>query len=121
MPGRNFNFWTVIRQVRQYPDEYWEAHCLNVGVVTYGDTLRHALNMIHEAVTMFVTDELKRGANPRDNTASSKDWDEFGQLVKNDIESFRAIQLEFGRETKVIEIKDSLKPPAFISVISIFV
>ncbi len=52
----------------------WVAHCLEFDVVTQGDTPEHALQMIYEAVSMVVCDDLERGADPNERRAPDSEW-----------------------------------------------
>lgn len=47
-------------------DDGWEAHCLGLDVVTYGDSLAHAVHMGLEAAGMIVADDLDGGHDPLD-------------------------------------------------------
>jgi predicted RNase H-like HicB family nuclease len=42
----------------------WVAECVPLGVITQGDSLRHAIEMLVEAVDMVVDDDLSRGVDP---------------------------------------------------------
>ena len=44
----------------------WVAHCLEFDVVTQGNTPEHAVQMIYEAVSMVIEDDLERGADPNE-------------------------------------------------------
>lgn len=42
----------------------WVAECIPLGVITQGDSLQHAIEMLVEAVDLVVDDDLARGADP---------------------------------------------------------
>jgi len=42
----------------------WVAHCLNLNIVTQGDSIQHAIMMSREAVAQVVADDLLHGLDP---------------------------------------------------------
>jgi predicted RNase H-like HicB family nuclease len=42
----------------------WVAECVPLGVITQGDSLQHAIEMLVEAVDIVVDDDLERGVDP---------------------------------------------------------
>jgi predicted RNase H-like HicB family nuclease len=54
----------------------WIAHCLNVDVVTQGDSVQHAFMMAQEAIVQVVEDDVRQGFNPLDRkSAPAECWD----------------------------------------------
>jgi predicted RNase H-like HicB family nuclease len=54
----------------------WVAHCLNLDVVTAGESIEHALEMAREAVLEVVADDLKHDLNPLDRaSAPTECWE----------------------------------------------
>lgn len=56
-----------------YPDDdlpkTWIGHCPEVNVVTQGHSPEHALEVLQEAVTMVIYDDVARGADPTERRA----------------------------------------------------
>jgi hypothetical protein len=48
----------------------WVAHCLNLNIVTQGDSIQHALMMAREAVGQVVADDLLHGLDPLERPAA---------------------------------------------------
>lgn len=42
----------------------WVAHCLNIDLVTQGDSVQHAFAMAREAILMVVRDDIEHGRDP---------------------------------------------------------
>ena len=54
----------IIRRCEEDGEVAWVAECVPLGVVTQGDTLLHALDMLVEAVDLVIDDDLGRGVDP---------------------------------------------------------
>jgi hypothetical protein len=78
---KSFRIWITIGKASDVPGQ-WAAHCLDVDVVTYGNSPRHAFDMVQEAVAMVIEDDLNRGADPTDRVAPAEDWIELADLNK---------------------------------------
>ncbi|WP_242335325.1 hypothetical protein [Anaeromyxobacter sp. SG66] len=72
---QSFNVWIVVRPAADVPGQ-WVAHCLDLDVVTYGNSLRHALDMVHEAARNTILDDLNSNQDPMDRRAPRECWDE---------------------------------------------
>lgn len=72
---RSYSLHVVLRPASDLPGQ-WVAHCLDVDVVTYGDSPRHALEMSKEAVEMVFVDDLIANREPLDRRAPRQYWDE---------------------------------------------
>lgn len=72
-----------ITTVLTYVDEKigWEAHVLELDLVTYGRSLNHAVAMAEEAATMMYEDNLSRGVPVRH--APAAEW-----AVTDDLRSY---------------------------------
>jgi hypothetical protein len=57
------NLTVLVTPAQDLPGQ-WVAHCLNIDIVTQGDSIQHALAMAREAVLMVVRDDLIRGRDP---------------------------------------------------------
>jgi hypothetical protein len=54
----------------------WVAHCLNIDVVTQGDSVQHAFMMVKEAVLQVVLDDIAHGLDPLERPRASEDlWE----------------------------------------------
>ena len=76
-----FNMWIVIRRAEDLPGQ-WVAHCLNVDVVTQGNSIKQALAMARAAVDETVIDDLDRRADPNKRQAPVAFWTEMFELMK---------------------------------------
>ena len=65
----------VVRRAPDVPGQ-WLAHCLELDVVSQGNSLQHAITMIREAVEIVVIDDLSKGFDPLRRRASQEDWDD---------------------------------------------
>jgi hypothetical protein len=75
------NLWVLARPSEDIPDQ-WSVHCLDLDIVSAGDSLEDALEMIVEAVGMCVADDLKRGLDPFGrNRAPQEYWDELERVT----------------------------------------
>lgn len=65
--------WVLV--TRSEVEEQWIAHCLNIDVVTTGDSIGHAFEMAREAVMMAVEDDLQHDRDPLGRSpAPSECW-----------------------------------------------
>lgn len=76
------NVWFLIERAKDLPGE-WFASCPDFYVVSQGRSLKHAFDMLFEAVSMVVTSDLERGADPEDRRAPKAKWDELWGVVKH--------------------------------------
>jgi len=53
--------------------EQWVATCANLGVVTQGDSLNHAQNMLREALEIIILDDLQQGLDPMDRIKADRE------------------------------------------------
>jgi predicted RNase H-like HicB family nuclease len=60
---RRYNVWVVIRPAPDLPGQ-WVAHCLDIDVMSQGDSIHHALLMAYEATNIVALDELNKGRDP---------------------------------------------------------
>lgn len=69
--------------VGQAPTQ-WVAHCLTLDVVTQGDSVAHAFDMLQEAVQIVVDDDRKGGACSIAvrEPAPVADWQRFERAVE---------------------------------------
>jgi predicted RNase H-like HicB family nuclease len=75
--------WLSIRPAPGVPNQ-WVAHCLDLDIVTQGNSVEHAFEMLSEAVGMTVCDDLEAGRNPRRRkTAPQASWDEWDRVLKH--------------------------------------
>jgi hypothetical protein len=77
---RTYNVHIVVRPAADLPGK-WMAHCLDVDVVTYGDSLRHVLDMIREAVEETFRDDAIDGRESLERRAPKQCWDELWKVL----------------------------------------
>jgi hypothetical protein len=80
--AHKFNLWTLLRRAPESGNR-WEAHVLELGVVTYGDSLSHVIAMANEASYMVLVDDIEAGRNPLARRAPDEDWQELYELRKH--------------------------------------
>jgi predicted RNase H-like HicB family nuclease len=61
----------------------WVAHCLNLDVVTQGNSIEHAFEMAQEAILMAIADDLAEGLDPMERQPAPQScWDFFVHVVQ---------------------------------------
>ncbi len=78
---RSFDLTAVIKPAEDIPGR-WVSHCLELDVVSEGDTLTAAMGMLIEAAEMAITDDLNGGRNPLARRAPKEFWLELDRIVK---------------------------------------
>lgn len=58
-----FNFWVLVVPADSVPSE-WVAHCLDFDIVSQGTSAEEAFDQILDAVSVCLSDDLARGADP---------------------------------------------------------
>lgn len=62
----------------------WVAHCLNLDVVTQGDSVQHAFAMVEEAVRLVIEDDLAQGLDPLERPQAPEDrWQVANSVLKS--------------------------------------
>ena len=79
--ARIYNAWVFVRPADDVAGQ-WVAHCLEFDVVTQGNSLAHALEMVVEAVSMVVADDLDAGRDPLARRAPPPCWDEMWTFIR---------------------------------------
>lgn len=72
--------WTIIQPADEIPG-VWTAHCLELDVVTQGDSPEHALEMAQEAACMVLFDDLVRGEEPTARRAPDEEWERLTRIL----------------------------------------
>lgn len=72
-------FWFLFERSEQLPDT-WVAQCLELDVVTYGQSVEHALEMALEASRMILDEDEKAGLDPFTRRAPKEDWEKLERL-----------------------------------------
>lgn len=77
------NLWLWVKAAPDVPGQ-WVAHCLDLDLVTQGDSPEHALRMLQDAVALTVFDDLRSGHDPAARPKAPKeDWDEMFDMLKH--------------------------------------
>jgi predicted RNase H-like HicB family nuclease len=64
----------------------WLAHCLNWDLVSQGDSPKHAIEMIVEAIVIAVEDDRAAGLDPSDRPSAKREaWDRFLSVQQSGI------------------------------------
>lgn len=98
---RSFNLWVVVKPAEDLPDQ-WVAHCLDLDVVTQGTSYKHAMNMVFEAASMVVVDELVAGRDPLARRAPPEDWADLYRIL-NEGHHVSFAQLERGVDREYVK------------------
>jgi predicted RNase H-like HicB family nuclease len=51
----------------------WIAHCLNLDVVTFGDSPKHAFEMVVDALAMVIQDDVEAGRDPLERKSAPQE------------------------------------------------
>ena len=79
LPGV-YSLWLLLRPAADVPGQ-WLAHCLELDVVTQGNSLQHAIEMAIEAVKMAIEADLEADINPFSHPAPKEYFDLLDQVV----------------------------------------
>jgi predicted RNase H-like HicB family nuclease len=77
--GELFFCWATIRPAEDAAGQ-WVGHCLDMDVVSQGNSPLEAIEMVMEATTMVAADDLLKGRNPLDRRAPREEWLELARL-----------------------------------------
>lgn len=80
MSARTYNLWLLLRPAEDVPGQ-WIAHCLDLDVVTQGNSISHAFTMAQEAVCMVVAEDMSEGRDPLERRAPDEFWAELWPVV----------------------------------------
>jgi predicted RNase H-like HicB family nuclease len=69
-----FNLHIVLWRAEDVPGQ-WLAHCLELDVVSQGNSLPHALEMVKEAIETVIVADLQKGLDPARRRAPQEEWD----------------------------------------------
>jgi hypothetical protein len=93
--GRDFYLcWAIIRPAEDVPG-LWTAHCLDFDVVSQGESVKQAIEMVLDATSMVVMDDHLRKANPKERVAPAEFWDDLRRIQEegqkiDDLDAFLA-------------------------------
>jgi hypothetical protein len=80
-----YEFWLVVRPAADVPGQ-WVAHCLELDVVTSGNSIRHAFEMAAEASLMTVLDDVAEHGAPRaDRRAPDEYWEQLKVIFRRGV------------------------------------
>jgi hypothetical protein len=94
------DFWILIEEAEDVPGQ-WISHCLNLDIVSQGNSPEHAYHMIVEAIAITLTDDLTAGRNPFEHSSAPA---EYWQRLKEMRDKGKAIPLKeaFAAQVKKI-------------------
>jgi len=78
-PRTTHNFWVLVHPAEDIPG-VWVARCLELGVVTQGDSVKHAFAMAAEAAAMVLVEDRGAGTASR-HRAPDEDWQELWNFL----------------------------------------
>lgn len=81
---KSWNFWIVVRRAPDIPG-IWIAHCLDLNVLSEGESLSEAIESIPEAVAIVVGDALAAGIDPLRHRAPQHYWDDLNRLLRDGV------------------------------------
>jgi hypothetical protein len=70
---KSFSVQITIERAADLPGR-WEAHCLEVDVVSYGTDPRDAFRMVEEATVLVIVDDLNHDRDPLARGAPEENW-----------------------------------------------
>lgn len=79
----------------------WVGHCLEVDVVSQGDSLRHAYEMTREAVELVILDDLSLGREPTQRSAPRDEWEAAYKTVQSRNPKLYTLTELFERESEL--------------------
>ncbi|HKY39613.1 MAG TPA: hypothetical protein VJN18_26925 [Polyangiaceae bacterium] len=80
----------------------WTAHCLDLDVISQGDSLEHAFKMGREAVDLVIRSDAEAGQDPFErDPAPQEDWDTFHDLLRNAVPLKHVPREKWGTATLV--------------------
>jgi predicted RNase H-like HicB family nuclease len=77
---KSFSVYITIERAPDLPGQ-WEAQCLEVDVITYGNSPQDALRMIEEATALCIVDDLDHDRDPLAHEAPDEDWTRLRNLL----------------------------------------
>ncbi len=82
MTKRVYSAWLLVCPSREVPGQ-WVGHCLELDVVSQGNSLEHALSMVGEACAMVAIDDLSRGEDPLARRAGEEHYETLYRILKS--------------------------------------
>lgn len=76
-----FNLHIVLWRADDLPGQ-WLGHCLELDVVSQGNSLRQALEMVKEAIETILVADVQKGLDPARHRAPQEDWDRLWQRLQ---------------------------------------
>ncbi len=77
------DFWVLIEPADDVPGQ-WVAHCLNLDVMSQGNSPLHARDMIAEAIALTLADDFEHHRNPWTRPSAPKEfWDKLQDVFEN--------------------------------------
>lgn len=77
------SFWILVHPVSDVPGQ-WVGHCLDLDIVSVGDSREHATQMVMEAVSTCLVDDLEQGRQPFEllDKAPQEHWDALERVTR---------------------------------------
>ncbi len=77
----SYNLWAVFKPAEGVPGE-WTAHCLDIDLVSQGRSLRHAMDMLAEAVLICLLDDIQEGFDLLERPRAPQPcWEELEEIL----------------------------------------
>ncbi|MEY4548404.1 MAG: hypothetical protein RL685_4599 [Pseudomonadota bacterium] len=67
------NFWLLMRPVDDVPGQ-WVGHCLELDIMSVGDSLQQAIEMTSEAMCECIVDDLMHGRSPLERQSAPPEY-----------------------------------------------
>lgn len=81
MEKRFFSFWALVTP--SSIEGQWVAHALDFDVVSQGNSIEHALEMLREATIFVIESDLNSGREPHDRVAPTECFEDLYDVLKN--------------------------------------
>lgn len=100
---RCINFWVVVRPAEDVEGQ-WVAHCLDLDVVTQGNSIAHAFQMAVEAIAMTVAESLELGIDLLSHRAPDQDWEALAQIQREGAFENLSLEVMEARSSEVLAV-----------------
>lgn len=90
------------------PTKQWVAHCLDLDIISQGNSIDHATEMLREAVGMSVWDDLESDTYTRQTKAPPEYWQEYLKAAPLDVRHTAGVRIQIGAAAVAATAKASI-------------
>ena len=120
--ARRFNAWIVVQQAEDVPGQ-WLAHCLDFDLFALGENPQQAMEMIAEAISIAVADDVLHKRDINAHSAPVEFWEKLKEIQRfgsprqglpSEAEGYTHIALQVGVDLRVFgEVVQFLTPTSW--------